>query len=65
MQADLDKLRNKLNAGREAIREKHLAKERARQEAEQAALKAHEEQQAIAGRDSKMAKGAKGKGKKK
>ena len=30
-----------------------------------AALKAQEEQQAAAGRDSKMAKGAKGKGKKK
>ncbi len=61
LQAELDELRNKLNAGREAIRERRLAQERAKHEAEQNALRAQQEQ-AAGGRTSKA--GAK-KGKKK
>lgn len=60
-QTNLDELRNKLNAGREAIRARHLSKERAKIEAAAAAQKAAEEQLA-AGRESKKGKG---KGKKK
>lgn len=62
LQVDLDSLRNQLNRGREAIRERHQSKERARREAELAAQRAQEEQ-ATAGRESK-AKGKSGKGKK-
>ena len=61
-QADLDELRNELNRGREAIRERHQSKERARREAELAAQRAQEEP-TTAGRESK-AKGKSGKGKK-
>lgn len=57
-QVELDALRNKLNAGREAIRARHLAQEKAKQEAEQAALRAQQEQ-AAGGRTSKAKKGKK------
>lgn len=52
-------LRKKLNAARESVRDKHLAKERA--EAEKARVQ-EERQSAMGGRDSKTPKG---KGKKK
>lgn len=58
---ELDALRKKLNSVREGVREKYLAKERAELER----LKAQEENQsAMSGRDSKMAKGKGGKKKK-
>jgi regulator of protease activity HflC (stomatin/prohibitin superfamily) len=55
-QAELDALRKKLNAVRESIREKHLAKERA--EAERIRLQ-EEAQSPVGGRDSKTKKGKK------
>ena len=60
LQAELDELRNRLNAGREAIRERHLAKERSKREAEQASLRAQQQEQSAKEGVSKSA-GKKGK----
>lgn len=62
MQSNLDKLRNKVNSGREAIRERHLKSEKAKKEHEQPP---QEEAPPPTGRDSKTAKAKSGKGKKK